>query len=305
MSSFGGPASFGDLHGVIHEITLPGPRTNDHDHSNVQSLAEMVDRFAEIHPYIKVSVAILRTLAGRYAMDWESVKDRTRDLNSEATIASFLAAVQAQIVAISYQDNSTKIAIATNMLGFAGVLLDVFAACLALLASTILQRRTVIIEKQMDAIGDASRQRVEQIQHLFSSLPHFVVPSNLRRCVEHRASELQNMQPEGVDAHAQRENVVQRFRPEQDMSSIEASFRAVEAVAYLVDTSMLTLFGGILCFFASVQCLAISTQPRAVWIVSAVICSLPLVNQLLGWVMINLPIVFDKNFTRHQRVLRG
>lgn len=232
-------------------------------------------------------------------MDWETVKDRTRDLNSEATIvsessrkntyfteyfqASFLAAVQSQIVAISYQDNSSKIKIATNVLGFAGVLLDVSAACLALLASTILQRHTVIVEKQMDAIGDASRQRVEQIQHLFTSIPHYIVSSELRRRVENRAAELQYMQPEGVDVDAQPENVVQKFRLEQDISSLEASFRAVEAVAYLVDTSILTLLGGIICFFASVQCLAISTQPRAVWIVPAVICSFPLVNQVLGY----------------------
>ncbi|KAF8197824.1 hypothetical protein K438DRAFT_1824704 [Mycena galopus ATCC 62051] len=54
---------------------------------------------------------------------------------------------------------------------------------------------------------------------------------------------------------------------------------------------------GILCFFASVQCLAISTQPATVWILSAVICSfvvlLPVVNGFLSLIGIRLPSVFD------------
>ncbi|KAJ3852479.1 hypothetical protein EV368DRAFT_82499 [Lentinula lateritia] len=70
--------------------------------------------------------------------DWESAKNQVGRLSSEATIATFLAAVQSQIIAISYQDNSTNIQIATNALGFAGVLLDVITAFLALLASAIL-----------------------------------------------------------------------------------------------------------------------------------------------------------------------
>ncbi|KAJ7326202.1 hypothetical protein DFH08DRAFT_885051, partial [Mycena albidolilacea] len=66
--------------------------------------------------------------------------------------ATFLAAIQAQLVATSYQDNSTRLKVATNALGFAGLLMGVISACLALLASNILQRHIAIVDKQLTAI---------------------------------------------------------------------------------------------------------------------------------------------------------
>ncbi|KAJ7846065.1 hypothetical protein B0H14DRAFT_964002 [Mycena olivaceomarginata] len=84
-------------------------------------------------------------------------------LTSEATIATFLAAIQAQLVAISYQDNSTRLKVATNALGFAGLLIDVISACLALLASNILQRHIAIVEKQLTAIETATAEQLDDL----------------------------------------------------------------------------------------------------------------------------------------------
>ncbi|KAJ7080302.1 hypothetical protein C8R44DRAFT_895408 [Mycena epipterygia] len=61
---------------------------------------------------------------------------------------------------------------------------------------------------------------------------------------------------------------------EFNIALIPRSFTQIRSAAFSGDAAGTAMLFGILCFFASVQCLAISTQPRAVWIVSVVICSL-------------------------------
>jgi hypothetical protein len=82
-----------------------------------------------------------------------------------AVQATFLAAVQSQILALSFQDNLTSLKITTNTFGFVGILLDVITACLDLLGSTILQRHIAAIEQQLDAIEDASSEQLIEISH--------------------------------------------------------------------------------------------------------------------------------------------
>jgi hypothetical protein len=67
------------------------------------------------------------------------------------------------LVALSYQDNSTGIKVATKALGFAGVLLDVIAAFLALVSSTIFQRHVAITDKQLNSIEDASGDQIKGV----------------------------------------------------------------------------------------------------------------------------------------------
>jgi hypothetical protein len=63
-------------------------------------------------------------------------------------------------------------------------------------------------------------------------------------------------------------------------------FRHIQSAAFIGDAAGTAMLLGILCFFVSVQCLAVTTQPLGVWIVSAAICSLviilPVGNRLLG-----------------------
>ncbi|KAJ7930934.1 hypothetical protein B0H13DRAFT_2309243 [Mycena leptocephala] len=82
------------------------------------------------------------------------------------------AAVQSQILALSYQDNSTRVKTATNAFGFAGVLLDVITACLALLASTILQRHVAILENQLAVVDDASQAQLADVWTFLGSAGH-------------------------------------------------------------------------------------------------------------------------------------
>ncbi|KAJ7894157.1 hypothetical protein B0H13DRAFT_2525895 [Mycena leptocephala] len=125
--------------------------------------------------------------------------------------ATFLAAVQSQIIALSYQDNSTHLKTATNVLGFAGVLLDVTSACLGLMTSTVLQRHIAVVEKQLDAIEDASPEQLQETlrfleasrtrgQLLASLLSSSAFPDLLRRIlakVMARAAVLEKQNTDG------------------------------------------------------------------------------------------------------------
>ncbi|KAJ6570500.1 hypothetical protein DFH09DRAFT_1153665 [Mycena vulgaris] len=244
----------------------------------------MADRMAAALEILKAMSTVLR-IPLPFTADWDTVKLQIQSLNSAAIIATFLAAVQSQIIAISYQDNSTRVKVATNVLGFAGVLLDVIAACFSLLASAVLQRNITIIESYLGAVEDASLQHTTEIQNAFDALPQFMVPSDLRQRVRHRLDELQN-QPAPADAGAStRPRRLVRLL-NRNTVSLAVSFSAIYGVSSMGDAAGTAMLLGIVSFFASVLCLAISTQPQVVWIVSAVVClygvSLPLQNLVLA-----------------------
>lgn len=63
------------------------------------------------------------------------------------------------------------------------------------------------------------------------------------------------------------------------------SCRNIHRKAFIGDTAGGTMSWGIICFLASVLCLAIASQPPAVWAFSAVACSSILVFPLITAVM--------------------
>ncbi|KAF7344284.1 hypothetical protein MVEN_01719800 [Mycena venus] len=246
------------------------------------------------------SVALALITATRARQDWETVKSQVGGLTSEATIATFLAAVQSQILALSFQDNSTSLKITTNAFGFVGILLDVITACLALLASTVLQRHIAVIEQQLDAIEDASSEQLVEMSHFLKQSPLLrraaeMFPDIYRRVqakMEARAIVLRRAQ-ESTDAHLTRLPA----SPRLNIEVVPESMGHIRGAAPIGDAAGTAMLIGVLSFFASVICLAISTQPHEVWVISISVCTLvlvlPTVNSLLGRVGRRLPSVFD------------
>ncbi|KAJ7026774.1 hypothetical protein C8F04DRAFT_1190173 [Mycena alexandri] len=162
--------------------------------------------------------------------------------------------------------------VATNALGFTGVILDVAAACIALLASTTLQRYIAVVEKQLDAIQDASPEQLKEIadfinaDQLVSSAPRTISLDVYRRMVGKLGDRLVALH--SVPNHGDSEG--------GEILTVEASG----------DAAGIAMQSGVLCFFGSVLCLAIASQPRTVWVSSSVILALitflPLVLQALG-----------------------
>ncbi|KAJ7463684.1 hypothetical protein FB451DRAFT_1265217 [Mycena latifolia] len=226
----------------------------------------------------------------RNVLDWERIRDQIGSLTSEATIATFLAAAQSQVITLSYQDNSTGVKVATNVLGFAGVLLDVITAFLALLSSTILQRHIGI---------DAFLQQLAEMAHVLNiaELP----PDIFRHLYKKIRQRGKALNPNSNSPQKETNIDMLESRPGEsarlNIALIAESVRHIQSAAFIGDAAGTAMLWGILCFFASVQCLALSTQPPVVWIVSAVICSfvivLPVANRVLGLIGIRLPSVFD------------
>ncbi|KAJ6545680.1 hypothetical protein B0H19DRAFT_286567 [Mycena capillaripes] len=236
--------------------------------------------------------------------DWETIKGQVGGLTSEAAIATFLAAVQSQIVALSYQDNSSRLKTATNALGFAGVLLDVITACLAMWASSILQRHISVVERQIDAIEDASPAQITEMYNFLDRafkgrLAGQMFPEISRRIIGKMRARLivlrSQHHTESADDPLQLNGLSES--PGLNMEAVPQSIKHIRGATAIGDAAGTAMLFGVLCFFASVVCLAISTQPPVVWIVSVLVCSLvvvlPTVNGLLAQVGIRLPSVFD------------
>ncbi|KAJ7825454.1 hypothetical protein B0H13DRAFT_2442400 [Mycena leptocephala] len=219
---------------------------------------------------VSVVFAAVRSISEVPRNQWETVKNQVGDLVSAATIATFLAAVQSQIIALSYQDNSTHLKTATNVLGFAGVLLDVTSACLGLMTSTVLQRHIAVVEKQLDAIEDASPEQLQETlrfleasrtrgQLLASLLSSSAFPDLLRRIlakVMARAAVLEKQNTDGDGGE---------LNPLTESTGFRIEAVPNPSIGGAASGAMLL---GVLCFFGSVICLAVSTQPHVVWIIA-------------------------------------
>ncbi|KAJ7836487.1 hypothetical protein B0H13DRAFT_1913046 [Mycena leptocephala] len=244
-------------------------------HSNsARDLVAKLRSLAGLHPYFGAVVYLF--LAAQSKQDWETVKGQVGSLTSEAAIATFLAAVQSQILALSYQDNSTCVKTATNALGFAGVLLDVITACLALLASTILQRHVAIL--------------ADIWTFLQSAEPRNLPPDIARRFLIRmrvRLTALAKTLPQD-DAHGGDDIrfTLPMESTQLNVAAISPSLKNIRSATSIGDAAGTAMLFGVLCFFASVLCLAVSTQPPVVWIVLAGTCALvvalPVTNYVLG-----------------------
>ncbi|KAJ7249628.1 hypothetical protein C8J57DRAFT_686759 [Mycena rebaudengoi] len=240
------------------------------------------------------------TLFGEGPREWETMKGQIHSLASAATIATFLAAVQSQILSLSYQDNATKVKVATNALAFAGLLLDVSAAFLALLASTRLQRRVANIEKQLGAMQDASSEQIAEIVRHIGELSTSLMPPDIRRrlvaIVENRVVAIQKIREQGTHL----DPLLPRGLTESTELSLASFSKSLSELPDVVsggNAAGTAMTFGVYCFFGSVECLAISTQPAAVWIVSAILCAvifvLPFMLGLFEKMGIRMGTIFD------------
>ncbi|KAJ7326267.1 hypothetical protein DFH08DRAFT_885244 [Mycena albidolilacea] len=262
-------------------------RTNDFGNFE-EYAAVLLDAFDSLSvPYFSAISSLIKTQA---AQDWENARDNVGALTAEATVATFLAAVQAQLIALSYQDNSTRLKVATNALGFAGLLLDVITACLALLASSILQRHIAVVEKQLTAIETATAEQLKDLTLPSRGLPYaFDIQRRISDKTAARLPELQRPRPsaeEGDNAPQlinSRTEIPRSHGP--DIRIIAESLAQIRSALSIGDSASAAILYGVVCFFASVLCLAVATQPPAVWIVSAVVCSLFVILPVANYFM--------------------
>ncbi|KAJ7615867.1 hypothetical protein FB45DRAFT_1106615 [Roridomyces roridus] len=285
--------------------------------------AHLTAMFSEFRKFLKTWFSIVVAVGAMRSSQWETVKTHAGDQVSSATIATFLAAVQAQIIALSYQDNSTSLRVVVNVFGFAGVLLDVTAACLGLMTSTVLQRNIAAVEKQLDAIQDAPPHQLHEIirflearrrgSKLASLLSENEYPDLLRRIQTKTSARMavldrqltpgaNNSVPDALTYPPMAEG--QGF----EIEAISEALTQIHSSASIGRAANGAMLLGVVCFFGSVIFLAVSTQPRIVWIIAVAFTGWVVVGVIMGLVLLipslvrNVQKVFNRSFNGIENV---
>ncbi|KAK6969327.1 hypothetical protein R3P38DRAFT_3146331 [Favolaschia claudopus] len=271
----------------------PAPLSLAKGFHSKKTLLDVLDRLAGIVPPVRIACLTLRMLLdSSLRQDWDDIKSESTSLLSNAAIATFLAAVQSQIIALSYQDNTSHVAVASNVWGFAGVLFDVSSACFALGASTTLQRYTTIIDNEINAIDDASPCQLAQIDIArLHGETHGVsdIWFRIHKKVQMRMRILRNEQSQSQQNET---SVVDRGQPLLHAS--QESWKEVQGALAVATAASNLMILGVLCFFGSVICLAVATQPRAVWIVSVVVTAWVILAVLIASVVLAATRVWNR-----------
>ncbi|KAJ7774072.1 hypothetical protein B0H16DRAFT_1510927 [Mycena metata] len=121
-------------------------------HDNIS--ATTINRLAMLGARIADTVSHAKT------WDWmrsirqtESVQLMNTNLNSLATLVTFLAAVQAQAITFSLDKNDTRLRRASNALFFGGLFFDVLAGAIAVMGSVQLQRTYGLLQQREASLG--------------------------------------------------------------------------------------------------------------------------------------------------------
>ncbi|KAJ7805794.1 hypothetical protein B0H14DRAFT_2878532, partial [Mycena olivaceomarginata] len=124
----------------------------------------------------------------------------------------------------------------------------------------------------------------------------FIIQRRTTEKMVARFTELQRTLPNATRAQATIRNSTLRQRPAisgfqgPDIRAMAESLTHIRGALSIGESAGGAIWYSVLCFFASVICLVVSTQPYTVWIVSAVVFSFVLIH--LGVLGIRLPSVF-------------
>ena len=213
--------------------------------------------------------------------------------------ATFLAAVQAQIIAISYTNNSSPIGVATNAFGFMGIMFDVIAALLALLSSTVMQTRVSVIDRILSNTAKLNHDQLAAFLDRLAAFPgsmssgsgrdKIFVRSMLRDIAQPLFKLLKRLDVAGrqtVEGEYENLSAID-FDSYASGSQVVEYCSEIDSIRVVGDAAGASMLFGILSFMASVVCLAIATQPVTVWACTVMACScvffLPLVNKGLAY----------------------
>ena len=203
--------------------------------------------------------------------------------------ATFLAAVQTQTLSFSIQNNSTHLLIATNTFAFTSVILDVVGAFLAIQSSMLGQAHTDRIDSLHDELlgctAEELRPVIIQLRQFLrerrAMTTHSLVYHFLMKAIMHLEKlgrDPSQSGPNGID---------NQLRLAPNLTDVIESAETIVRVSTVGEAAEIATRLGILCFLASVMCLAIATQPPSVWILAVAayscIITLPMLNKLVSW----------------------
>jgi hypothetical protein len=173
-----------------------------------------------------------------------------------------------------------------------GVMFDVIAALLALLSSTIIQTRVSAIDRILsNAVKVDHDQLAAFLQNMGKGTKHNTkfVRAMLRDIAQPLLKRLSVTAQKGFESQYEDTSTTDSehtFDSEDNALQVIKCCSDIDKIRVIGDAAGASMFFGILDFMASIVCIAISTQPKSVWIPTVVACScvffLPLVNKMLA-----------------------
>ena len=185
--------------------------------------------------------------------------------------------------------NDTRLQRATNAFGFMGVLLDVVGTFLALLSSTLIQTNQIRTESFLENVNKSTFKNLEKI---IENLGDFVGnASPFGKTLMWEVVEIlkNKFHEEAEGRNSTFDMLTRRIKPTSeylDLQQLDRVCRLIDRFSIIGNAAGTAILSGFLCLLTSVLLLALTTQPRAVWIPSIAACSciivLPVVNRLMA-----------------------
>jgi hypothetical protein len=215
--------------------------------------------------------------------------------------------VQGQTLAFSIQDNSTPLKTAINAFGFAGVLIDVVSAFLALLSSTFVQSSIDRMDQLRDVLAGYTFDQLKELlewEQFKDVVPKTRMERQFLLEAHIRIQNFQEKSDSGIELAttpqtlgAQRDVVIESIRPRHFVIEMRKAGERIVTFSIIGDAAGTAMLLGIICFLVSLVCLATDTQPPAVWISAIVACSciviLPASNCLLATIHLRVSFRFS------------
>ncbi|KZS96214.1 hypothetical protein SISNIDRAFT_450846 [Sistotremastrum niveocremeum HHB9708] len=205
----------------------------------------------------------------------EGLKARIDNVNAMAIVATFLAAVQAQLISFTWQSNSTSLEKAINIFSFVGLAFDIIGTATGLISALTLQPDTARIHEAVlnaDESYATWKLITDELQVLDIEDQAFQgrsIPQNIfQEVTAKRRERFQRRQILDARKNTWDEGEKVRVEELEDLRRVVV----VGSVKGLPPLVMMSL--GIICFFVALISFLIATQPPAVWITTVAVIAI-------------------------------
>jgi len=200
----------------------------------------------------------------------DGMKARMDNVNALAVVATFLAAVQAQIISLTYEQNGSSLQQAVNAMSFLGLSFDIIGTAMGLISALTMQpdqqrlNQAVFEATAAHAEWRTFTRELEQIAYLDKGTGRSI-PQNMME-------ETMRKQRDRSERRHLLEICRTKWIAEDEGRCAEIEdIRRVVVVGNVKGIAPLFLMAlGIVSFFVSLLGFVIDTQPRVVWITTVV-----------------------------------
>lgn len=217
------------------------------------------------------------------------IKAHVDTVNSFIVVATFIAAVQGQIIALTFGVNDTSLQIFTNGIGLIGLTFDILGACFGMLVAVILQGhirrsntwlKSSTMENLVNLVngkgdGDLNRREIE------TKLEKYI----RKRRIFWRQRSNSKILPGDQDFMAHRKQMLCLTKPKELGTSTKGSgthgglgtstilkhIPGPQRITIIANIPPVTMGFGIVSLFVSVICFAASTQRPHVWLACVIV----------------------------------